>query len=52
MSAVVLKTLIVTHKLPDHAGAAQKLRLLTGSVNVFADKPAQWYRDINGVLIH
>ncbi|MFV0543626.1 MAG: MBL fold metallo-hydrolase [Marinicella pacifica] len=47
-----LKTLIVTHMHPDHAGAAHKLRRLTGCVIVSADKPNQWYRGFNGLLMH
>ena len=47
-----LKTLIVTHMHPDHAGAAHKLRRLTGCVIVSADKPTQWYRGFNGLLMH
>jgi len=47
-----LKTLIVTHMHPDHAGAAHKLRQLTGCVIVSADKPTQWYRGFNGLLMH
>lgn len=47
-----LKTLIVTHMHPDHAGAAHKLRQLTGCVIVSANKPTQWYRGLNGLLMH
>lgn len=47
-----LKTLVVTHMHPDHAGAAHKLRQLTGCVIVSADKPQQWYRGLNGLLMH
>ncbi len=47
-----LKTLVVTHMHPDHAGAAHKLRKLTGCLVVSADKPTHWYQGINGVLMH
>ncbi len=47
-----LKTLVVTHMHPDHAGAAHKLRKLTGCVIVAADRPKQWYHGINGLLMH
>lgn len=47
-----LKTVLVTHMHPDHAGAAHKLRKLSGCLIVAADKPNHWYHGLNGVLMH
>ncbi len=47
-----LKTVVVTHMHPDHAGAAHKLRKLSGCLIVAADKSQHWYRGLNGVLMH
>lgn len=47
-----LKTIIVTHMHPDHAGAAVALRNLSGCIIASADKPAHWYRGFQGKLMH
>jgi glyoxylase-like metal-dependent hydrolase (beta-lactamase superfamily II) len=47
-----LKTVVVTHMHPDHAGAAHKLRKLSGCQIASADKQQHWYRGVNGVLMH
>jgi len=47
-----LQTIVVTHMHPDHAGAAHKLRKLTGCEIASANKQTHWYRGINGVLMH
>ncbi|NVD06739.1 MBL fold metallo-hydrolase [Vibrio sp. JPW-9-11-11] len=47
-----LTTVVVTHMHPDHAGAAHKLRDLTGCQVVSALRPNHWYRGIDGFLMH
>jgi len=47
-----LKTIVVTHMHPDHAGAAHKLRKLSGCLIVSADKENQWYKGLNGIMMH
>ena len=47
-----LKTVVVTHMHPDHAGAAHNLRKLTGCVIVSANKDQHWYKGFNGILMH
>ena len=47
-----LKTVVVTHMHPDHAGAAHSLRKLAGCVLVSADKEQHWYKGLNGILMH
>lgn len=47
-----LKVVIVTHMHPDHAGAAHKLRSLTGCRILSADVPGHWYQGIDGRLMH
>lgn len=47
-----LKTVVVTHMHPDHAGAAEKLREICGAVIVSANKPHQWYRGWHGFFMH
>ncbi len=47
-----LTAVVVTHMHPDHAGAAHKLRKLTGCKIVSANKHDHWYRGLNGVLMH
>lgn len=47
-----LKTVVVTHMHPDHAGAAHKLRKLSGCKIVSANKDNHWYRNWDGVLMH
>jgi glyoxylase-like metal-dependent hydrolase (beta-lactamase superfamily II) len=37
---------------PDHAGAAHKLRALTGCKIASAKMPTQWYKGINGRFMH
>jgi glyoxylase-like metal-dependent hydrolase (beta-lactamase superfamily II) len=45
-----LKLVVVTHLHPDHAGAATKLRTLTGCKIASANMPTQWYRGVSGGL--
>ncbi|MFK8011305.1 MAG: MBL fold metallo-hydrolase [Marinicellaceae bacterium] len=47
-----LKTIVVTHMHPDHAGAAHKLRQISGCVIVSANKDTHWYKGLNGILMH
>jgi len=47
-----LKVIVVTHMHPDHAGAAHRLRTLTGAKIVSANKIDSWYKNFNGVLLH
>jgi len=47
-----LKLIVVTHMHPDHAGAADKLRKLTGCKVASANVPGQWYSGIDGKLMH
>ncbi|WP_337247453.1 MULTISPECIES: MBL fold metallo-hydrolase [unclassified Vibrio] len=47
-----LRVVVVTHMHPDHAGAAHKLRALTGCFIVSANKEADWYQGIDGFLMH
>ena len=47
-----LKLLVVTHMHPDHAGAAHKLRDLTGCKIASAKTTRHWYRGLNGRLLH
>ncbi|GEK11440.1 MBL fold metallo-hydrolase [Pseudoalteromonas sp. J010] len=47
-----LKLIVVTHMHPDHAGGAHKLRKLTGAKIATANAPSQWYRGIDGVMMH
>ncbi len=47
-----LKLILVTHMHPDHAGAAHKLKKLTGCQIASANKDYHWYRGLNGVLMH
>lgn len=47
-----LKIIVVTHMHPDHAGAAHKLRKLTGAKIVSANKSNQWYGGIEGLTMH
>ncbi|CAM3015468.1 MBL fold metallo-hydrolase [Vibrio neptunius] len=47
-----LKVVVVTHMHPDHAGAAHKLRELTGCKIVSAEKDKQWYGGWDGILMH
>ncbi|MCC2618100.1 MBL fold metallo-hydrolase [Aestuariibacter halophilus] len=47
-----LKLVVVTHMHPDHAGAAHRLRELTGCRIASADKDQPWYRGFSGALMH
>jgi glyoxylase-like metal-dependent hydrolase (beta-lactamase superfamily II) len=47
-----LHTVVVTHMHPDHAGAAHKLRALTGCKLVSADREFDWYARWDGMLMH
>ncbi len=47
-----LDTVVVTHMHPDHAGAANKLRRLTGCTIVSANVKGHWYQGIDGFLMH
>ena len=47
-----LKLIVVTHMHPDHAGGAHKLKKLTGAKIAAANAPSQWYRGIDGVMMH
>lgn len=47
-----LNLIIVTHMHPDHAGAAHKLRTLTGCKIAAANVPGQWYNGFEGVIMH
>lgn len=43
-----LKVVVVTHMHPDHAGAAHRLRAITGCQIVSADKKTHWYQGWSG----
>jgi len=47
-----LKLVVVTHMHPDHAGAAHRLRKLTGCKIASANVDGQWYSGIDGKLMH
>jgi len=47
-----LHLVVVTHMHPDHAGAANKLREITGCKIASANVSGQWYSGIDGVLMH
>lgn len=47
-----LKLIVVTHMHPDHAGAAHKLRSITGAKIAASNNPSQWYRGIDGFFMH
>lgn len=47
-----LTTVVVTHMHPDHAGAAHKLREITGCNIVSAKRDKDWYSGIDGFLMH
>lgn len=47
-----LKLVVVTHMHPDHAGAAHKLRELTGCKIASAKTTTHWYRGVGGRLLH
>ena len=47
-----LKLIVVTHMHPDHAGAAHKLRKITGCKIASANMPKQWYTGLSGRFSH
>lgn len=47
-----LSLLVVTHMHPDHAGAANKLKKLTGCKIAAANVSGQWYSGLDGRLMH
>jgi glyoxylase-like metal-dependent hydrolase (beta-lactamase superfamily II) len=47
-----LTLIVVTHMHPDHAGAADKLRRLTGCKIATANVIGQWYSGVDGRLMH
>lgn len=47
-----LLLVVVTHMHPDHAGAAHKLRAITGCKIASANVPGQWYKGIEGKLMY
>lgn len=47
-----LRLIVVTHMHPDHAGAAHKLRSLTGCKIASAKMSTQWYKGLKGRLLH
>lgn len=47
-----LKLIVVTHMHPDHAGAAHKLRALTGCKIASAKMSRQWYQGFKGKFLH
>jgi len=47
-----LSLVAVTHMHPDHAGAAKKLRKLTGCKIAAANVSGQWYSGLDGRLMH
>jgi glyoxylase-like metal-dependent hydrolase (beta-lactamase superfamily II) len=47
-----LKLIVVTHMHPDHAGAAQQLRKITGCKIASANMSRQWYAGLSGRFMH
>lgn len=47
-----LKLIVVTHVHPDHAGAAHRLRKLTGCKIASAKMSEQWYKGLRGRCMH
>ncbi|QSX30605.1 MBL fold metallo-hydrolase [Shewanella cyperi] len=47
-----LHLIVVTHMHPDHAGGAHKLARLSGALIAAADVPGQWYRGLDGFMMH
>jgi len=43
---------VVTHMHPDHAGAAHKLRKISGCKIASANVTGQWYSGFNGKIMH
>jgi glyoxylase-like metal-dependent hydrolase (beta-lactamase superfamily II) len=47
-----LQLVVVTHMHPDHAGAAHKLRQITGCKIASGNVTGQWYSGFDGKLMH
>lgn len=47
-----LSLVVVTHMHPDHAGAAHKLRNITGCKIACANVAGQWYSGFDGKMMH
>jgi len=47
-----LKLIVVTHMHPDHAGAAHKLKALTGGKIAASNVSGQWYSGVDGKIMH
>lgn len=47
-----LRLIVVTHMHPDHAGAAHKLRKITGCKIASSNVNGQWYSGFDGRLMH
>lgn len=47
-----LQLIIVTHMHPDHAGAAHRLRKITGCKIASANMSSQWYEGLSGRFTH
>jgi glyoxylase-like metal-dependent hydrolase (beta-lactamase superfamily II) len=47
-----LTLVVVTHMHPDHAGAANKLRKITGCKIATANVSGQWYSGLEGRIMH
>jgi len=47
-----LHLVVVTHMHPDHAGAAHKLRKISGCKIASANVAGQWYRGFEGKMMH
>ncbi|WP_019029211.1 MBL fold metallo-hydrolase [Colwellia piezophila] len=47
-----LTLVVVTHMHPDHAGAANKLRKITGCKIATANVSGQWYSGLDGRIMH
>ncbi len=47
-----LRLVVVTHMHPDHAGAAHKLRQITGCKIASANVDGQWYHGFDGKMMH
>ncbi|WP_448214250.1 MBL fold metallo-hydrolase [Colwellia sp. MEBiC06753] len=52
LSLSALKLVVVTHMHPDHAGAAHKLRKITGCQLACANVDGHWYTGLDGKLMH
>ena len=47
-----LKLIVVTHMHPDHAGAAERLRIISGCKIATANVSGHWYKGFDGILMH